>query len=265
VSSSILDQKSNIRFHKSVKGTERPKISPTSSTSSKNNEEAVKSPPTVGNDTSIDRLSKWGVWFEETEPTNRPPDDETALESTPDLQRDEPFEPTSSLMSDRAAKSEHRVQIRRIEPKKSSSTGEGALESKSKAKPKRTKPSASLFEELFPEESETKKGSERKMVEKLPAFEWDDAPEIDWNETVESLAEGRKNHFETPTAPTQTGMQIPGEVKRAVRSELSVLVLSCASKTLEESDFFRLGSKGQHIEGWTSGIIKGTIPSTHYD
>lgn len=41
------------------------------------------------------------------------------------------------------------------------------------------------------------------------------------------------------------------------RRETSVLVLSNASKTLSRSDFDRLIPKGEHIEGWTSGIIKG--------
>jgi hypothetical protein len=51
----------------------------------------------------------------------------------------------------------------------------------------------------------------------------------------------------------------PEEEKQ--RQEASVLVLNCAGKTLEESDFFRLSPKGEHIEGWTSGIIKG-MPSS---
>jgi hypothetical protein len=38
-----------------------------------------------------------------------------------------------------------------------------------------------------------------------------------------------------------------------------LLILNACSTNLEESDFFRLGPRGEHIEGWTSGIVKGTI------
>jgi len=40
------------------------------------------------------------------------------------------------------------------------------------------------------------------------------------------------------------------------RQEVSVLVLASDSTTLEESDFLRIGSQGEHIEGWKTGIIK---------
>ncbi len=36
-----------------------------------------------------------------------------------------------------------------------------------------------------------------------------------------------------------------------------MLVMSASSKNLVESDFLRLGVKGQHVEGWVSGILKG--------
>ena len=261
VSSNFFDQKSNIRYHESVKGSDPAKRPLKSQSSSTSNEEAGKSKPTVGYNTSIDRLSQWGVWFEKTAPTIPSEVEEAVLESTPEL-RHEPTGPASSVLSDAAEKNQTGAQFRPIEPMKPTHIVEEPLKSAPKARPKRTKPPASLFEELFPEESDNTKESEKKIVEKLPAFEWDDAPKMDWNETVESLAEQRKNWFEMPTASKQTGLQIPEEVTRAVRSEVSVLVLSCASKTLEESDFFRLGSKGQHIEGWTSGIVKGTTQLT---
>ena len=35
-----------------------------------------------------------------------------------------------------------------------------------------------------------------------------------------------------------------------------VLVIHRASKTLEETDFYRMSPKGRHIEGWTNGIVK---------
>ncbi|RYP81245.1 hypothetical protein DL769_002075 [Monosporascus sp. CRB-8-3] len=42
----------------------------------------------------------------------------------------------------------------------------------------------------------------------------------------------------------------------AVPRARCMLVLSAASKNLMESDFLRLGVKGQHVEGWVSGIVK---------
>ena len=39
-----------------------------------------------------------------------------------------------------------------------------------------------------------------------------------------------------------------------------MLILSAASKHLEESDFMRLGVQGRHVEGWVSGIVKGEPP-----
>jgi hypothetical protein len=124
-------------------------------------------------------------------------------------------------------------------------------------KPQRTKPITSLFDELFPEERKFAKQSETKIVEKLPAFEWHDGPKIDWEATVEKASEERKNWFHTE--PTSKSHLMS---RRTRNNHLSVLVLSGASKTLEESDFFRLGSKGEHIEGWTSGIIKGQSQRT---
>jgi hypothetical protein len=114
----------------------------------------------------------------------------------------------------------------------------------------------SLFDELFPEEGKSAKQREKKTVDKLPVFEWHDGPEIDWKETVEKAAEERKNWFHMIPEAKAHIPQMETEEKRRKR-DLGVLVLSSASKTLEESDFFRLGEKGEHIEGWTSGIVKG--------
>lgn len=44
----------------------------------------------------------------------------------------------------------------------------------------------------------------------------------------------------------------------------SVLLLSCAMKSLEETDFFRLNPRGDHIENWTSGIIGGSYDPLHF-
>lgn len=37
----------------------------------------------------------------------------------------------------------------------------------------------------------------------------------------------------------------------------AVLEFNSASKSLLESDFYRLGRQGQHLDGWASGIVKG--------
>lgn len=50
-----------------------------------------------------------------------------------------------------------------------------------------------------------------------------------------------------------------------LRDTATVLVFSCASRTLALSDFIRLSPQGEHIEGWTSGIVRvipGRNPST---
>lgn len=54
----------------------------------------------------------------------------------------------------------------------------------------------------------------------------------------------------------RSGTKIEQEDEKK-RREAAVLVLNSASKRLEESDFFRIGHKGVHIQGWTTGIIKG--------
>ncbi|RYP03069.1 hypothetical protein DL764_005418 [Monosporascus ibericus] len=48
----------------------------------------------------------------------------------------------------------------------------------------------------------------------------------------------------------------PAAIAPAVPRARCMLVLSAASKNLMESDFLRLGVKGQHVEGWVSGIVK---------
>jgi hypothetical protein len=117
--------------------------------------------------------------------------------------------------------------------------------------------SGSLFDEIFPEESQMtkEKKNEEKDVDKLPAFDWGAGPRMDWEETIKKSAEERKNWFHTiPKANAQVQSEL---AEKRMEKNVGVLVLSSASKTLEQSDFFRLGEKGEHIEGWTSGIVKG--------
>ena len=123
----------------------------------------------------------------------------------------------------------------------------------------------SLYEEFFPEHKEisTPSPGPKKMV--IQPFEWN-----------KGLI-GRWDHFNTKAGlekypPVKTEINVSNapdseayEVERAYQDILQpvVVVLDGASPNLEESDFFRITPKGTHIEGWTSGIIKG-MPRTFY-
>ena len=122
----------------------------------------------------------------------------------------------------------------------------------------------SLFEELFPEEQEKRP---EKELDKLPAFEWHNElrPRIgnDWErDRLDKRDQFRSILKPSGPAPELLGSRYAVQLaqdKKKQRREASVLVLNAVTKTLEESDFFRLSPKGEHIEGWTSGIIKGTM------
>lgn len=135
--------------------------------------------------------------------------------------------------------------------------------------PRAQNAAVSLFDELFPEEADTKeRAAERQgKLDRLPAFDWGKTPGSSSNE-VDRIAERRrrKETYNTipqafrsfrPEQPSYTSLRQAEHGER--RREVSVLVLNSATKTLEESDFFRLGPKGEHIEGWTSGIVKGIL------
>jgi hypothetical protein len=126
--------------------------------------------------------------------------------------------------------------------------------------PKRPNPpKLSLFDELFPEERESGNDGGEVKVDKLPPFQFDeslerktrrvrDRPPLVWKST------GLK-HKSTRELPSRTGQTKQEDEKR--RLDAAVLILNSASKRLEESDFLRIGHKGAHIQGWTTGIIKG--------
>ena len=113
----------------------------------------------------------------------------------------------------------------------------------------------SLYEELFPEQKETSVPSPapRKLV--VQPFEWNKGLLGPWDHfnTKEGLA--KYPPVETEIAADSD----PYEVEKAYQDvrQPVVVVLEGASPNLEESDFFRITPKGAHIEGWTSGIIKG--------
>jgi len=137
----------------------------------------------------------------------------------------------------------------------------------------------SLFEELFPEEALARQRREKKALErleKLPAFNWNaESKELDSRERKHEQAriKTRGNYTSIPelntgaraqsTRPSPQAKEVPQD--RSTRlarlsgkhSRVSILVLKACSKTLEESDFYRVGPKGNHIESWTNGILKG--------
>jgi hypothetical protein len=132
------------------------------------------------------------------------------------------------------------------------------LENKS-AQPESSKnhdKSRTLFEELFPDETKhTTTKKKRAQSDKLLSFDW----QMDRQKERQRQRALRKPHSRS-VPPYED--DIPRSPKSTVddrkrRREASVLVLNCAPGTLAESDFFRLGPKGNHIQGWTSGIIKG--------
>ncbi|PVH73342.1 hypothetical protein DL98DRAFT_519999 [Cadophora sp. DSE1049] len=140
----------------------------------------------------------------------------------------------------------------------------------------------SLFEELFPEEALARQRKEKKArerLEKLPAFNWAvETKELDGRDRKHEQARRkiRENYTPIPEKNTRTRSVLARPsppAKEAFQdrstslagsngkhSRVSILVLKACSKTLEESDFYRVGPKGNHIESWTNGILK-VIPA----
>ena len=81
--------------------------------------------------------------------------------------------------------------------------------------------------------------------------------------------EDRGDNASVSSNPLKRLRKMPGFGKDAGMGKVAdqkptVLLLSALTKTLEESDFFRLSPRGEHIEGWTSGIIKGMLLSLSF-
>lgn len=120
--------------------------------------------------------------------------------------------------------------------------------------------SSTLFEELFPnaarktpDQSVKPKESSFPGKPKQPhIFEWANLSK--WK----PIDRETKDVFSPTGTNLSVDPSVPDYHKMRERRDASVLVLSNASKNLAESDFLRLSPKGEHIEGWTSGIIKGT-------
>ena len=108
-------------------------------------------------------------------------------------------------------------------------------------------------------------------MEKLPAFNWTvDTGKLEVQERRHEEAReqskwkyqtipGLKSRPRTVQDRTIQPEKQKEDESRASRRRASVLVLQGCSKTLEESDFYRVGPKGNHLESWTSGILKGML------
>ena len=131
-------------------------------------------------------------------------------------------------------------------------------------------PTLSLFEELFPEESKVSHkvkrspaiiGDATSPVQRIESVKWatPTASPLSFK-LVKHIALKEKTPIFSPDAQNYSA-QIAGVDQHQFPEyrDVHVLVLSNASKSLSLSDFLRLSPKGEHIDGWASGIIKGKL------
>ncbi|EPE24493.1 hypothetical protein GLAREA_08345 [Glarea lozoyensis ATCC 20868] len=119
----------------------------------------------------------------------------------------------------------------------------------------------SLFEELFPGDAKDVKRKEGgKSSKKLPSFAW----QMERQKEKERQKALRPRTMRSIPLSQNEGPAVVESIAdiRKQRREASVLVLNGALSSLAESDFFRVGPKGDHIQRWTHGIIK-VIPGRH--
>ena len=105
--------------------------------------------------------------------------------------------------------------------------------------PQQEKKKLSLYEELFPGESNRIFRSQLEEDEEPPRLppRVFDVPGGLLADAIEG--EGRRSIAEGPRRPG------------------GMLILSATSKNLMESDFMRLAVRGRHVEGWVGGLLKG--------
>lgn len=116
----------------------------------------------------------------------------------------------------------------------------------------------SLFDQLFPEEK-GKDNSGRESNGALPPFQWDEGFGSRREEIRKQDGRGQHKPYSTAGQKKLFKEQVTPLANQSWerrKGNVSVLILNCASKTLEESDFFRVSPRGEHIEGWTRSIIK---------
>ena len=126
---------------------------------------------------------------------------------------------------------------------------------KFKRKDSSTTPRASLFEELFPEESY--KQPTRRIEHDVPRM-----PLPLMEKDIPSSEAG------TRADQRPAGEQADAAVENHDhwQWDLTALVLKNASRSLTESDFRRIAPRGQHIQDWRGpgDILKGGRRSTRY-
>lgn len=121
-------------------------------------------------------------------------------------------------------------------------------------------PKASLFEELFPEETKPNAriqpgDADMNPLPLDPKFVWAKPP----------LNQQRPNpHKRLDSSEHVASSNTLRRLKSRERENATVLVLSNAGKSLVESDFMRISPKGEHIEGWNSGIIQGNLEHLYW-
>ena len=113
-------------------------------------------------------------------------------------------------------------------------------------------PKVSLFEELFPEETQKKASPSLNIEEKNH-----DVPRLPSPEVGEGLEEYHDDQDRGRVWSAHMTSQASVEAFR--QKKLAVLVLQIASKSLVESDFRRVAPKGKHIARWTGPgeLLKG--------
>ncbi|RYP72710.1 hypothetical protein DL771_004046 [Monosporascus sp. 5C6A] len=102
----------------------------------------------------------------------------------------------------------------------------------------------SLYEELFPDERHARPPLDDTRHSRWASQLLEEPPRI------LDVPEGGIAGIAADPPPDQAA------IAPAVPRARCMLVLWAASKNLMESDFLRLGVKGQHVEGWVSGIVK---------
>lgn len=117
-----------------------------------------------------------------------------------------------------------------------------------------------LFDIFFPSKRAKNHGDQSNAeakLEKLPVFQWKSTSKDKTRSKKNNLSDDQKESLTlnlSTTKPTRSELLAP--------AKCGVLYLTACSGTLEESDFFRLGLKGKHIEGWKNGIVR-VIPVRH--
>lgn len=117
------------------------------------------------------------------------------------------------------------------------------------------RPKPSLFARLFPEDAK------KKTQPNLEGTSDADVVRNTWaSQLAAAAAAAEPPRLTVPEELRDDADNISAQLKSeraspAFRAQ-SMLILSAASKNLLESDFLRVGAKGNHVEGWVGGILK---------